>query len=278
MPIINNKYHLKPVELVESKLDEIMEAMKVRGALPVQIASILDISLPTLKTWMRRYKEIGEIMELGLTHSMSWWVERGKSGLNDNRFNVPLWIATMKNSWGWGDKPSDRTIDIQDWHGTMEEKINALDRGLQEGIYAADFYEKMMRSLASHAMINEIIYVQPTLQRLELDRLYKEGTITKDEYDVEMKVLDRMEALRKNAADLIFKEGELYSKFPKHAGDAPNPNNPKGSVKMHRSEEFDPERLEEKMKNISMSASKARLEKIKQIKEKRAKKMAKLQG
>jgi hypothetical protein len=119
----------------------------------------------------------------------------------------------MKNAYGWADKPTERNIEFEDWKGTFIEKINNLDQMLAAGKCSTEMYEKMMKSLSSHANINEIIYIQPELAKMDLMQQLKDGSITQDEYTVKMTYIDRTQTIRNYVAENIFKEEKMYSKF-----------------------------------------------------------------
>jgi hypothetical protein len=204
---MTSKYEFKP-----SMGAEIIRMAK-EGYLKCEIASALGIPLRFISQWKREYEEFAEIMELAETHQMAWWCMRGRTNLENPRFNFYLWYSVMKNSHGWADKPTERNLEFEDWKGTFIEKINSLDQMLATGKCSSEMYEKMMKSLSAHANINEIIYIQPEIAKMELDRQLKAGEITEAEHVIKMTYIDRSNMIRELAAENIFKEEKLYSKF-----------------------------------------------------------------
>jgi len=201
------KYEYKP-----SMAAEIIRMSK-EGYLKVEIASALGVPQGMISRWKRELEEFAELMELAETHSAAWWAMRGRTNLDNPRFNFYIWYAIMKNAYGWADKPTERNIEFEEWKGTFVDKINHLDQMMSTGKCSADMYEKMMKSLNAHANINEIIYIQPELAKMELDRQLKDGEITEAEHIIKMTYIDRTNAIRELAAENIFKEEKMYSKF-----------------------------------------------------------------
>jgi len=265
----NRKKH-RPVDFIKTKEDEIIERMKTEGLTLVEVASFLDIDKHTLSMWIKRYPEIASIMRLGLTHSEAWWCKKGRDGIMGSNFNFSPWSYIMNNCFGWGASPTERALPLHEWHGTFEEKIQNLDKKLETGEISTAVYEKMMRSLGHHAIVNEIIYVQPTIQRMEAETKYKDGTLTKEEYELEIAALDKMEKMRQTAADLVFKESDLYSRFPKTVKNfTPKPKKPHLSARQSILES--PTKMRGKLKKMDKAAQtlreakrKARQEKMQQ--------------
>jgi hypothetical protein len=201
------KYEYKPCMASE------IIRMSKEGYLKCEIASALGVPASQLSKWRREYDDFADVIELSETHSMAWWAMRGRTNLDNPRFNFYVWYAIMKNAYGWADKPTERNIEIEDWKGDFVQKINQLDQALSTGKCSPDMYEKMMKSLNAHANINEIIYVQPKLCQLELDKQLANGEISPEEHDIKLGYLDHMNKIRELAAENIFKEEKFYSKF-----------------------------------------------------------------
>jgi hypothetical protein len=199
-------------EYKASMAEEIIRMSK-EGYLKVEIASALGVPQRMISVWKREIEEFAELMELAETHSAGWWAMRGRTNLDNPRFNFYIWYAIMKNAYGWADKPTERNIEFEEWKGTFIDKINNLDQMLASGKCSTDMYEKMMKSLSAHAGMNEILYIQPEIAKMELERQLKDGTINDTEYTIKMVYLDRTKAIRDLAAENIFKEEKLYSKF-----------------------------------------------------------------
>jgi len=198
------------VEYNESMNAEILRLAK-EGYLKCEIAAALGISTRQLLEWRRKYDDVRELLELADTYQAAWWCGRGRTNLENPRFNFYLWYSIMKNAHGWADKPTERNLDLQEWQGDLIKKINHLDDIMQTGKCSPDVYEKMMKSLNAHANINEIVYVQPKLALLELEAQLKRGEITEDTFMLKKAHIDKCNMIREMAAEAIFREENLYS-------------------------------------------------------------------
>jgi len=193
---------------LSEKYLEIKELMK-QGYTKVEIAAHLDWPVSRLKKYRKLIPELDSALELGETHCMAWWTKQGRSGLFKKEFNFNLWNIFMKNNFGYGDRPSERTADIESWQGSFSEKITAMDEKMRSGEISAEMYSHMMKSLSYHANVNEICYVTPMLERLEIDQQLKNGDITADEHRLMSEYLDVMDSMRTVSAEMIMDENKV---------------------------------------------------------------------
>lgn len=193
--------------------DEILRRAKDQGHLSVEIATYLNISTDILRRWRKIDEELDQTLKTAHTYANSWWINKGRASLESQRFQCVVWGMIMKNTFGWGDKPSERPVEFEDWKGDLFQKIEIMDKMISEGKLCAEQYHHMMKSLDFHAKINEIIYIQPLISKLELERRFKEGEISETQYDEEKWILENGQVLRKVAAENLMKESKVVSKF-----------------------------------------------------------------
>jgi hypothetical protein len=71
-------------------------------------AGIAGVSRQTLYAWTERHPDFNEAKAIGTAKSHLWWEEKGKEGLwlmrEGPNLNVGVWIANMKNRFGWSDR------------------------------------------------------------------------------------------------------------------------------------------------------------------------------
>lgn len=74
-------------------------------------AGLIKVSKQTLYTWCEKHAEFKEAKEIGEGLAHLWWERTGIEGLfmggKDNPFNATVWVFSMKNRFGWRDKPKD---------------------------------------------------------------------------------------------------------------------------------------------------------------------------
>lgn len=186
----------------------ILDIMRT-GGIKASVASALEISVRRLSKWLREYPELGELMELGETHSHAWWFKRGKDNLDNPKFNHATWYAIMRNKFGYGDKPSERPQAIAEWGGTIMEKLATLDTQLKNGELAAEQYEHYVKSILHHTKIFEITSIAPVIEKMDAERKYRDGELTTEEYDNKIILIKRKEHMLEMASLNLSKEKKV---------------------------------------------------------------------
>jgi hypothetical protein len=200
--------------LGENIYDEILRLCKEEGYLSAEIASMLNVSEGKLLRWRQIDERLDEILTLGHTHSKAWWQANGRRHVRNGKdFQFNIWIATMKNSFDWGDKPSERPFRAVDWEGGVEAKIEIMDEWLRQGKCTVELYEHMMKSLHYHSQINEVCYVKPHLERLELERKLACNEISQAEFDKSMELWEESRRIREVAIQRIMKREKVLSQY-----------------------------------------------------------------
>lgn len=89
-----------------------LRALYSEGADDPEIARELNIPM---KKFHQLYEEVAafaDFVDMGRTLSMAWWYEKGRKGLQADKFNGPLFGFNMKNRFGWADKVDTSTTSI----------------------------------------------------------------------------------------------------------------------------------------------------------------------
>lgn len=93
------------------------------GYSDAEICSDLQISE---KEFIRRCREdelFCELVEIGRLFSKAWWMTQGRISLRDRSFSMQLWLANMKNRFGWTDKAEVALTDEKSLHDKSEEEL-----------------------------------------------------------------------------------------------------------------------------------------------------------
>jgi len=168
---------------------EIRRLGKEEGYLNAEIATHLNVSEDKLARWRRIDENLDAALIDGRTFSKAWWQANGRRHLRNGKdFQFNIWIATMKNAFDYGDRPSERPFKSVEWEGGIEKKMEIMDEWLREGKCSVELYEHMMKALHYHSQINEVCYIKPQLERLELERKLASREINECEFDKSMEL------------------------------------------------------------------------------------------
>ena len=74
------------------------------GGSDPEAAKMLNLTMKRFHELIEEVPAFKQFVEMGRTLSMAWWYEQGRSGLRADKFNGPLFMANMKNRFGWADK------------------------------------------------------------------------------------------------------------------------------------------------------------------------------
>lgn len=96
-----NKHPLKFIQLSRQGLSE------------VEIAAELGVSVHTMQKWAEQYELFSEAYDIGMALHESWWLSKGKEGLENPRdFNTPLYKFLTGNKLGYSDKVESKNFNV----------------------------------------------------------------------------------------------------------------------------------------------------------------------
>jgi hypothetical protein len=118
---------MTPDDLFEGWEKEIL-ALAAKGGSIVEIAVLLDISRSTLYRMTRDHESFLHTIKKCKRLCESWWLQNGRTELENEKFNSTLWYMNMKNRFGWADKQetkntNNNTMEIKDTHGVLKSLI-----------------------------------------------------------------------------------------------------------------------------------------------------------
>ncbi len=172
------------------------------------------LSFCKFERWRREDQELNETLQLCEIYRQAWILGQGRINLDNARFNGEVWWRIVSNMIrGFGNKPSERIMDFSKWEGSIDDRIDFADKELKNGSIVLEQYEHIMKSLKYHAEIIELVYINPLIQKLDLNNKLHSGEIDKEEYDRQIEILDMAKRARKIASENIAKETKVLSKF-----------------------------------------------------------------
>ncbi len=193
--------------------DELIEHCKKDGWLLAEIAAFLNMSENRFYRCRQANPELADLVETCRSYSKAWWIKEGRDALGAGKFQGIIWISTMKNAFDWGDKPSERYFRAEEWEGGVEDKRKLADKWFREGKVTLEFHNHLMRSLFYHAQLNDIIYIQPYLKKMDLETKLENGEISQSEFDAEMELWEEGRRVREVAMKRMLEKEKIVSEY-----------------------------------------------------------------
>lgn len=89
-----------------------------QGLSEVEIAAELEVGITTLKGWSDKFEEFSVAYEIGQALHESWWLQKGKAGLDSRNFNTSLFKFLTGNKLGYADKIETKNLNMTA-HGVL---------------------------------------------------------------------------------------------------------------------------------------------------------------
>lgn len=212
---MNKEFKIRPYPILTDKDHAHIIEMSLKGCGFFEIASDLDIDMPKLAKMRLEDPKLNETLTMAHTHAGGWWEAMMRKNVKNESFtNTTLVIARMNNCYGWGATPSQRTNPMSampEWRGNVEEKIDYLDYLLREKKICVEVYEHLIKSLESHCKINEICYIKPQLEKMEIESKFSAGEINEVQFKKEMELWEEARRVREIAVERILKKEKIIS-------------------------------------------------------------------
>ncbi len=83
-----------------------------QGMSDVEIAAEIGVGVGTLRGWADQYEEFSLAYEIGQALHESWWLQKGKTGLDQRNFNTSLFKFLTGNKLGYADKVETKNLNM----------------------------------------------------------------------------------------------------------------------------------------------------------------------
>lgn len=89
-----------------------------QGLSDVEIAAEMEVGVATLRGWADTYEEFSIAHDIGQALYESWWLQKGKAGLDQRNFNTSLFKFLTGNKLGYADKIETKNLNMTA-HGVL---------------------------------------------------------------------------------------------------------------------------------------------------------------
>lgn len=83
-----------------------------QGLSEVEVAAEIGVGVSTLKKWAELHSEFSVAHEIGQALYESWWLQKGKEGLDARYFNTSLFKFLTGNKLGYADKVETKNLNM----------------------------------------------------------------------------------------------------------------------------------------------------------------------
>lgn len=80
-----------------------MIEMYQAGASDIEVCSALKLSEKEFENRFKNDDLFQRLVQIGRLHAKAWWFNLARANLHNRSFKVDLWLAVMRNRWGWSD-------------------------------------------------------------------------------------------------------------------------------------------------------------------------------
>jgi len=89
-----------------------------QGFSEVEIAAEMGVGITTLRSWSDTYEPFAIAYEIGQALHESWWLQKGKNGLDERYFNTHLFKFLTGNKLGYSEKIENKNLNMN-VHGVL---------------------------------------------------------------------------------------------------------------------------------------------------------------
>ena len=106
-----------------------------QGLSEVEIAARMEVGVVTLKSWSEKFEAFALAYDIGQALHETWWITRGKEGLDQRNFNTALYKFLTGNKLGYSEKIENKNMNMN-IHGVLvvPEKQTASEWEADDGV------------------------------------------------------------------------------------------------------------------------------------------------
>ena len=105
-----------------------------QGMSDVEIAAEIGVGVSTLRGWADQYEEFSTAYEIGQALHESWYLQKGKAGLDQRNFNTSLFKFLTGNKLGYADKVETKNLNMNTCGVLVAPAKQSMDEWEAEGI------------------------------------------------------------------------------------------------------------------------------------------------
>lgn len=119
--------------LPKTTLEQVNEAY-AEGMSDAEVMEILGMSRRQFEKRLENDDTFREWIEMGRTLSEAWWMRKGRTSINDNKFNTNLWMFVVKNRFDWAEKVEQKSqgnpaTSLDNIKKEMAKLVNKMNKG-----------------------------------------------------------------------------------------------------------------------------------------------------
>lgn len=102
------------------------------GASDIEICSALKLSEREFESRYKNDEIFCRLVQIGRLHAKAWWFRLARDNLHNRAFKTDVWLAVMRNRWGWSDSKSKVEETKPDEQLSQEELQSEINRLLKK--------------------------------------------------------------------------------------------------------------------------------------------------
>lgn len=125
---------------VVTKFDPAMHPMQYidlsrQGLSEVEIAAEMHVGVATVRTWSETFEEFALAHDVGKALHETWWLNKGKGGLNQRNFNTPLFKFLTSNKLGYSEKTESKNLNMNACGVLVVPETISEEQWVAEGVH-----------------------------------------------------------------------------------------------------------------------------------------------
>lgn len=108
----------KTIEMMPNDWEERVLELYSEGASNVEIKAYFytvvgSFSESLWTRWMNEEPKFSQTIKIGLALSKAWWEKKGRTSLDEPKFQTGLYQINMRNRFGWDEKKEDKKENVR---------------------------------------------------------------------------------------------------------------------------------------------------------------------